>query len=260
MPNSMARVLFCALGCALGTAGASQAQELPVDLELVLAVDISGSIDEVEAQQQRQGYIEAIADPQVVEAIRGNQFGRVALTYVEWAGAGQQRVLIDWTVVDSSETAQAFASALGEASRVRAMWTSISAALDFVSPMFEGNGFEGTRQVIDISGDGPNNRGRAVREARDEAVAHGIVINGLPIMNDRPQPWTLPTPNQMALDVYYEENVIGGPGAFIIPAEGFAEFKAAILNKLIREIAAPLPHGVTRFADAARAIGDDARP
>jgi hypothetical protein len=229
-------VTLITLGCAFA-AGKVAAEDLSVDLELVLAVDTSGSIDEVEATQQREGYIAAIADPQVVDAIRSNQFGRIALAYVEWAGAGQQRTLIDWTVIDGQEAASAFSNALAEAPRVRAMWTSISAALDYVVPMFDDNGFAGTRQVIDLSGDGPNNRGRPAAQARDDAVAHGIVINGLPIMNDRPQPWTLPTPNEMALDLYYQDNVIGGPGAFLIAAESFAEFKTAILNKLIREIA-----------------------
>jgi hypothetical protein len=210
---------------------------LPVDLELILAVDISGRIDDVEAQQQREGYIAAIADPAVIEAIASSQHQRIALAYVEWAGPGQQRVLIDWTLIDGPEAAQAFAGALAEAPRLRAMWTSISSAIDYVMPMFEGNGFEGTRRVIDISGDGPNNRGRGVTEARDEAVAKGIVINGLPILNDRPQPWTLPTPIEFGLDQYYIDNVIGGPGAFIVAAEGFEEFKTAILTKLIREIA-----------------------
>ena len=237
MPKLVPAIVPIILGCALSGPPAL-GQELPVDLELILAVDISGSIDEVEAQQQREGYIAAIADPQVVDAIRSNQYGRIALTYVEWAGAGQQRILIDWTVVDDLESAQAFSSALGEAPRIRAMWTSISAAIDYVMPMFDGNGFDGTRRVIDISGDGPNNRGRSVAQARDEAIARGIIINGLPIMNDRPQPWTLPTPNEMALDLYYQDNVIGGPGAFVIAAESFAEFKTAILSKLIREIAA----------------------
>lgn len=210
---------------------------MPVDLELILAVDISGSIDEVEAQQQREGYIAAIADPAVVEAIESSQHQRIALAYVEWSGPGQQRVLIDWTVIDGMEAAQAFVGALAEVPRIRAMWTSISSAIDFVMPMFDNNGFTGTRRVIDISGDGPNNRGRGVTEARDEAVAKGITINGLPILNDRPQPWTLPTPIEFGLDRYYIDNVIGGPGAFIVTAEGFEEFKTAILTKLIREIA-----------------------
>jgi hypothetical protein len=217
--------------------GPTRAQGVPVDLELILAVDISGSIDEAEAKQQREGYIAAIADPAVWHAISASQYSRLALAYIEWAGAGQQRILIDWTLIDSQESALAFSNALAEAPRIRAMWTSISTAIEFAMPMFDDNGYEGTRRVIDISGDGPNNRGRPVSEARDEAIARGITINGLPILNDRPQPWTLPTPIEFGLDFYYVENVIGGPGAFIVPAEGFEEFKTAILSKLIREIA-----------------------
>jgi Protein of unknown function (DUF1194) len=224
-------------GLVLGVAMHAAAEDLPVDVELILAVDISGSVDEVEARQQREGYIAAIADPTVIHAIESTQYGRVALAYIEWAGAGQQRTLIDWTLIDSAAAAVAFADALAEAPRIRAMWTSISSGIDYAMPMFDGNGYEGTRRVIDISGDGPNNRGRPVTEARDEAVANGVIINGLPIMNDRPQPWTLPTPNEFGLDRYYIDNVIGGPGAFIVAAESFDEFKTAILTKLIREIA-----------------------
>jgi hypothetical protein len=217
--------------------GPALAQEIPVDLELVLAVDTSGSIDEVESRQQREGYMLAIADQAVIDAIKASQYGQIALAYIEWAGAGQQRTLIDWTLIDSAEAAQAFAGALAEAPRTRAMWTSISAAIEYAMPMFDNNGYRGTRRVIDISGDGPNNRGRPVTTLRDEAVARGIVINGLPILNDRPQPWTLPTPIEFGLDIYYLDNVIGGPESFIVPAEGFEEFKSAILTKLIREVA-----------------------
>jgi hypothetical protein len=230
------------LGSAALVAGAAvEAEEIPVDLELVLAVDVSGSIDATEAQQQRDGYIAAITDPAVLQAIRGNFHGRIAVAYVEWASAGYQRLAVDWALIDDDKSALAFAESITMSGPLSARWTSISGAIDFAVPLFDGNGFAGERRVIDVSGDGPNNRGRAVTAARDEAVARGIVINGLPILNDRPQPFGLPTPAELALDVYYAENVIGGPGSFIIPAQDFADFKAAILSKLILEIAGDAP-------------------
>jgi hypothetical protein len=224
---------------AMATGGAALAQETEVDLELVLAVDVSGSVDAVEAHQQRQGYVVALIDPSVLAAIRSTFTGKVAMAYVEWAGDDFQEVMVPWTIIDSAATAQSFASAVAEAPTRRAMWTSISGAIDFSAPLFEGNGINGIRRVIDVSGDGSNNRGRPVRLARDAALEQGITINGLPILNDRPQPMGLPTPMEMALDRYYADNVIGGPGSFLVPALGFDEFREAILKKLILEIAGP---------------------
>ena len=216
---------------------AALAEELPVDLELVLAVDVSGSIDAEEARQQREGYVAAIADPAVVDAIRANFHRRIAVTYLEWASGDYQQVVLEWTLIEDAAGAAAFAARLAASPRRTARWTSISAAIDAAVPLFDGNGYAGERLVIDVSGDGPNNRGRPVAEARDDAVARGIVINGLPILNDRPQPFALPTPLAMALDLYYAEQVIGGPGSFVLPAQDFTDFRTAILNKLIREIA-----------------------
>jgi hypothetical protein len=239
----MRRLLVAALAATGIVAGpGSRAEDIPVDLELVLAVDISGSIDADEARQQRQGYLAALADAAVLQAIGANFHRRIALAYVEWASADYQRLVVDWTLVEDEETSAAFTERLGALPPMSARWTSISGALDFSVPLFEGNGFAGDRRVIDVSGDGPNNRGRAVTDARDAALARGIVINGLPILNDRPQPFDLPTPQEMALDSYYTENVIGGPGSFVIPAQGFADFRSAILAKLIREIAG-VPQG-----------------
>ncbi len=220
------------------------AAELPVDLELVLAVDVSGSIDAEEARQQREGYVAALADRAVVDAIRANFHRRIAVTYMEWASGDYQQVVLDWALIGDMESAEAFAARLLAAPRRTARWTSISSAIDAAVPLFAGNGYAGERRVIDVSGDGPNNRGRPVRDARDDAVAGGIVINGLPILNDRPQPFAMPTPMDMDLDRYYTEQVIGGPGSFVLPAEDFSDFRNAILNKLIREIAgvgAPAP-------------------
>jgi hypothetical protein len=240
----MARGAGLLLGAALAASSggaAAVAQELPVDLELVLAVDVSGSIDAEEARQQRDGYVAAIADAAVVQAIQANFHRRIAVLYLEWASADYQRVALDWAIIEDDASAKAFAGRLAAAPPRTARWTSISAAIDAAVPLFEGNGYAGDRRVIDVSGDGPNNRGRSVLAARDEAVAQGIVINGLPILNDRRQPFDLPTPVEMDLDLYYSDHVIGGPGSFVVPAKDFTDFRLAILNKLIREIAGPPP-------------------
>ena len=223
---------------ALLAGSAADAADLPVDLELVLAVDVSGSIDAEEARQQREGYVAAIADRAVIEAIGANFHRRIAVAYLEWASGDYQHVVVDWSLIEDAASAQAFAARLAASPRRCARWTSISAAIDAAVPLFDGNGYAGERRVIDVSGDGPNNRGRPVRDARDGAVAQGIVINGLPILNDRPQPFDLPTPMAMALDRYYADHVIGGPGSFVLPAKDFTDFRNAILSKLIREIAA----------------------
>lgn len=218
-------------------AGTARAADLPVDLELVLAVDVSGSVDDVEANQQRRGYVAAFADASVIDAIRANRFGRIAVTYVEWAGLGDEHVVLDWTLIGSDKDAGSFADRLAETPIGRGRWTSLSGVIDYAVPLFAGNGYAGTRRAIDISGDGPNNSGRAVDIARDEAVAQGITINGVPILDDRPQPWNIPTPIELGLDHYYAEHVIGGTEAFVIPAKSFEDFRRAILAKLVREIA-----------------------
>jgi hypothetical protein len=224
----------------------ASAQDLPVDLELVLAVDISGSVDEQEARLQREGYIAALRHPDVIEAIQGGMFGRIAIAYVEWAGDHYQRTMLDWTVIEDQPDAAEFADALAETPLLTAHWTSLSAAIDYAVPLFENNGLEGFRRVIDISGDGHNNRGRPVEWARDDAVAAGITINGLPIVNDRPNPWGGRPP--AGLDLYYEERVIGGPGAFMIVAEDYTSFASAILSKLLLEIAGATPPGALAAA------------
>ncbi len=223
-----------AVALALATVpGAVQALE--VDLELVFAVDVSASVDEEEALLQRSGYVQAIADPRVVEAIERGPLGRIAVTYLEWAGQTHQVTVVAWTVIDGASSARAFAEALRAAPISAEIWTSISAAIDRAVRHFDGNGLDGSRRVIDVSGDGYNNRGRPEALARDDAVAHGITINGLPIVNDRPNLWGGQPPKDLAK--YYETNVIGGPGAFMVVAESFETFGAAILKKLIREIA-----------------------
>ncbi len=216
-----------------------QAQELPVDLELVLAVDTSRSIDFHEAELQRQGYVAALRDPQVIAAIRSGVFGRIAVTYLEWSGLGRGDVIVDWATISDAASARAFAQALAQRPLASGRRTSISHAITTAMRLFDGNGFDGTRRVIDISGDGPNNQGLLVTAARDMAVADGITINGLPIINDRPSPFGWP--HLPDLDLYFVNCVIGGPASFIIVAEGFEAFAAAIRSKLILEIAGHRP-------------------
>ncbi|MSP47797.1 MAG: DUF1194 domain-containing protein [Alphaproteobacteria bacterium] len=213
---------------------ASPAAALPVDIELVIAVDVSRSIDADEARLQREGYVRALTDDRVIQAIRSGNHGRIAVCYVEWASASLQYTTIDWTLIKDVATARAFAGRLAEMPIQSHSRTSISGAIDYSMKLFGRGGYEGERLVIDISGDGRNNDGRPAHLARNEAVARGITINGLPIINDRP---TFGFPADANLDIYYETDVIGGPGAFSVVARGFAAFAEAILSKLIREIA-----------------------
>jgi hypothetical protein len=206
----------------------------PVDVLLVLAVDVSRSVDEDEARLQREGYRAAVSDPRVVEAMRGGAIGAVAITYVEWAGAEFQRQTLPWMRISTQADASRWAEMLAEAPRQSLSWTSISSAIDFSVALLEAAPFEATRRVIDVSGDGVNNSGGPVEMARDRAVAQGIVINGLPIVNDRP---TFGRRTTMPLDQYFTESVIGGDGAFLVVAEDFESFGAAVRRKLIREIA-----------------------
>ena len=232
----MKRFLSAFLLFAAGPAAPSAATaDMPVDLELVLAVDISRSIDEAEAQLQRQGYIAAFRDPEVIRAIEQGILGRIAVTYVEWAGAGHGEVVVGWTPVDGRESAHAFADALGRRMPASARRTSIGSAIAIAAPLFGDNGFEGTRRTIDISGDGPNNDGPLVTVARDLAVAAGITINGLPILDDSGGIFSWY--NIPDLDLYYRDCVIGGPAAFIVVAEDFQDFARAVRRKLLLEIA-----------------------
>jgi len=228
--------LLCALLSGVGKPGAA---EKAVDLELVLAVDVSGSIDKDEAELQRRGYIGALSDPAVVQAISSGPHGRIALAYVEWAGLDYFRIVVGWREIADLDGARAFARQIEVSPLFTAQRTSISNAIFYSIPMFDDNGFAGEQRVIDISGDGPNNYGPLVTAARDQAVARGITINGLPIMNDRPNPWGFPTTKD--LDLYYANCVIGGPGAFLIVAESFRSFAGAIRTKLVREIAGIAP-------------------
>ena len=226
---------------ALAAAGTARASGEPVDVLLVLAVDVSRSIDEDEAKLQREGYRNAMTDPRVISAIRSGTLGGIAVLYLEWASADYQRIVVPWTKIDGASTAARWADQLSAAPRVSMNWTSIFGAIEASMRALGECPFEGTRRVIDISADGVNNSGGPVTLMRDLAVDAGITINGLPILNDR-SPFG--RPQNMSLDQYFQDFVIGGPGAFMIAAEDFNAFQGAVLRKLIREISGlPLPSG-----------------
>lgn len=230
------KALLTAVALAAGSAAPAPAQDLEVDLELVLAVDVSGSMDTQEHRLQRTGYVDALAHPEIWNAIESGALQRIAVTYFEWAGPGSQRIVMPWQLVDSAEAAREFSQTLSRIPISDIRGTSISGAIDFAAPLFRDNGFTSYRQVVDISGDGPNNRGRPVLLARAEALAQGITINGLPIMlRSRFGAWS-------PLDDYYADCVVGGPNAFVLPVTEAAELTRAIRRKLMLEIAlAPLP-------------------
>jgi len=215
-----------------GSVSAARAETL-VDLELVLAVDVSRSIDEVEAELQRRGYIEALNDQRVLDAILSGEHKRIAICYVEWAGTHYQMPVIDWTVIDSEPAARRFTEKLAEAPRTSQSWTAVGAALAYSAQRFEVSGVVSKRRVIDVSGDGRTNDGPPAEVVRDKLVAQGIVINGLPVVMNR---LNFGRPPDVGLEKYYEENVIGGPGSFSITAASFDDFGRAVRNKMIREI------------------------
>ena len=225
---------------ALASGGAAKA-DTPVDLQLVLAVDVSRSIDEVEAELQRRGYVEALTNDRVIDAVLSGENKRIALCYTEWAGTHYQMVVIDWTVIDSASTARRFAEKLTEAPRTSQSWTAVGAAMAHAAQRFENSGFASRRRVIDVSGDGRTNDGPPAELVRDKLVAQGIVINGLPVMMNREN---FGRPPDLTLDKYYEENVIGGAGSFMIVADNFDQFGRAVRTKLVREVSGidAMPH------------------
>ena len=216
---------------------ASSAAE-QVDLLLVLAADVSRSIDSEKFQLQRDGYAAAITDPRVLEAIKSGRTGRIGVSFVEWSGLASQRVVIDWTTISDAESAKSFADRLLEAPRSFADRTSISSAIEFAMTHLARAPFETARRTIDVSGDGTNNSGGEVTQARDVAVAQGVTINGLVILSETPLAWNPDHTNPTGgLENYYRNNVIGGPGAFVMAAEGFNSFGRAIVKKMIAEVA-----------------------
>lgn len=225
----LALTFACQAGAALARDGKTE-----VDVELVFAVDISYSMDTEEQRLQRNGYVQALRSEQFLNALKAGSTGRIAVAYMQWASEYDQDTLIDWTVIDGPDSASAFADKLAAAPYRRAQRTSISGAIDAAAKLFEGNGFDSARQVIDVSGDGPNNSGRPVAEARDAALARGITINGLPLVGIRPY---ISPADIKELDIYYEDCVIGGFDAFMVPITDARSFVDATRTKLVREIA-----------------------
>jgi hypothetical protein len=209
-----------------------------VDVELILAVDVSYSMDMDELAIQREGYAQAIMSKEFLQALKSLPNGKISVTYFEWAASSDQKIIIPWRVIDGPETADAVASEILKTPIRRASRTSISGAIYFAMPLFDENPYRGLRRVIDISGDGPNNNGAPVTPARDEAVSKGIVINGLPIMVKEPSYSTMDIDN---LDWYYEDCVIGGPGSFVVSIKDRDKFKEAIRTKLLLEVAGRTP-------------------
>ena len=208
-------------------------ERMEVDVELVLAVDLSRSMTPYEIEIQRRGYAEALSSDPVWGAINGGLIGRIAVTYVEWAGEYAQRVVVPWTLIDSREAANDVAVLIQSQIGPGMRRTSISGALLFAAEEIETNAYTGLRRVIDISGDGPNNQGRPVLRARKAILEKGIIINGLPLMtrDEMSRIWDLPD-----LDEYYRRCVIGGPGAFVIPVLDWSQFADAVTRKLVLEI------------------------
>ncbi|MEM1076272.1 MAG: DUF1194 domain-containing protein [Pseudomonadota bacterium] len=211
------------------------AQDVEVDVELFLAVDVSRSMTFEELALQRRGYAQALSSPEVIGAIQSGLIGQIAVTYVEWAGASAQRVIVPWHLLASEEDADDISELILATDGSGLRRTSISGAINYATASFSDNGYFGLRRVIDISGDGPNNQGDPVTEARDRAIEAGFIINGLPLMTTDmlSEFWGIPD-----LDVYFETCVIGGPGAFVVPVLDWEAFEHAVRRKLILEISA----------------------
>jgi hypothetical protein len=248
------RVVLCLTAFLLALAPAARAADAPaarpgaqlgaVDLALVLVTDVSRSIDDTEFDLEKQGYATAFTDKDVIAAIRGGPVGRIAVSYIEFASNYEVRTVLDWTVISDQSTAADFADKLTHAAR--SFWgrTAIGAGVDRAVQALAESGFEASRRVIDVCGDGTNNAGREVNEARDDAVAAGITVNGLAIINEHPVSWTYAHVQPPGgLVNYYRENVTGGPGSFVLEVHDFHTFGEAMTRKLISEIAGIPPAG-----------------
>lgn len=246
----------CLAGALLqGSAQAASPRDVEVDVELVLAVDVSYSMDVEEQALQREGYASALTSREFLDALRQGLNGRIAVAYIEWAGENEQQIVVNWRVIDGPDSARTYADAIRAAPLRRVYRTSISSALLYSADQFDLNGYAGVRRVIDVSGDGVNNQGPPVAIARDAVVRRGITVNGLPLLLKRSASSAIDVPE---LDLYYEDCVIGGPGAFVIPVQHRDEFARAIKTKLVLEVAGvqvPDPAGpIRRVADAAPRI------
>ena len=215
-------------------ASAETGQNSAVDVELALAVDVSYSMETDEQKLQREGYAEAITSPEFLQMVKSGQLGRIAISYFEWAASGDVKLIVKQRIIDGPDSANLVGMEILSAPLRRASRTSISGAINFSVKLFGKSEYHAARRVIDISGDGPNNSGEIVTAARDKAVALGITINGLPIMTREP---SSPNVDIKDLDIYYEDCVIGGPGAFAMVIKSRDQFKAAIKRKLVQEVA-----------------------
>ena len=224
---------------------------VPVDVELVIAVDVSFSMDPEEQALQREGYVQALTSREFMRALREGANGKIAITYFEWAGKFDQKIVMPWRLIEGPESADSVAAEIAAAPYRRASRTSISGGLAFAKPLFDHSGYRGLRRVIDVSGDGANNSGPLVVPTRDDVLTTGVTINGLPVMLKRPTPGTMDIEN---LDVYYEDCVIGGPGAFVVPIHERKQFIEATRTKLVLEISGrePSPRIVPASADKPR--------
>src|SRR5437763_15488916 len=230
-------------------AGIAVAHAETVDLLLVLAADVSRSIDDAEFNLQRKGYAAAITDPRVLRAIAGGRNHAIAVTFIEWSGAADQNIIVDWTVVRDEEAAGGIAATVLAAPRSFLGRTSISAAIDYSLERFAAAPAAADKRIIDVSGDGTNNSGRPVTEARDQALAQGVTINGLAIINDKPNlGYSAHTQPPGGLPLYYRQNVIGGPNAFLLVVQDFNSFADAMANKLAKEIDVAGPDGERRVS------------
>ena len=240
-------MILLALAVAQATRAGAASAPVPVDAAIVLAADVSRSIDDEEFALERRGYADAIASQQLLDAISTGPHGAIALAYVEWAGDGEERVVVDWAVIRNEADARVFVGAMTAAPRSFIGRTAIGAAIDFSFALFAESAFESTRRVIDVSGDGTSNQGRLVTEARDAAVGAGAVINGLAIFNKKAAALggylAMHTNPPGGLAQYYRENVIGGPGAFVVQIDDFRSFGDAMMRKLVNEIADAGPRG-----------------
>jgi hypothetical protein len=240
----LAALAAAAFGPSAQDARAAQA----VDVALVIAADVSRSIDDEEFALQRRGYAAAIADPEVLDAIRSGRHGAIAVCFVEWAGEAEQKTVVDWTLIAEAADARRIAAALQDAPRSYLGRTAIGSAIDFSMGLLSESGFVADREVIDVSGDGTSNQGRSVTEASDAASSAGASINGLAIFNRRAAAQggflALHTNPPGGLANYYRDNVIGGPGSFVLPIDDFNNFEQAMIRKLVSEVAGVRPRGV----------------
>jgi hypothetical protein len=243
---AVATAIALALAALTPSAPSVRAAE-PVDVALVLAADVSRSINDEEFVLQRRGYAAAITSPRLLEAIRSGAHGVIAISFVEWAGAAEQKTIVDWTLIRDEADARKFADAVLAAPRTAVGRTAIGAAIDFAMALIGESGFAAARRVIDISGDGTSNQGRPVTEARDAALKTGVTINGLAIFNRRAAAeggyLALHTNPPGGLAQYYRDNVAGGPGAFVLPIDDFKSFGEAMIHKLVEEVAGVAPRG-----------------